>query len=188
MLTRSFTFNGREILPSSTYLCHWRQQKTFNFKNCQWHFVSQKIQKPQEHTWDHLNSIDCTHCANKTKRIRGERAPEWIWVFFAKKWVKGWLSYLWEWRSEALILGGDGLYCPLGVSSCMNKCSAGLLYYTPARHHLWMSKEWNATETTAHPGGAPNEKLKGPMRTLERRNMSGKTYTWTHSRRRTAIM
>lgn len=36
---------------------------------------------------------------------------------------------------------------------CMNKWRRPFYYSVPARQHLWLSKKWNATETSDHPRG-----------------------------------
>lgn len=39
----------------------------------------------------------------------------------------------------------------------MNKSRAQFYYSIPVRHHLWLSKKWNATETSDHPRGCATE-------------------------------
>lgn len=41
--------------------------------------------------------------------------------------------------------------------ACMNKSRTQFYYSIPVRHHLWLSKKLNATETSDHPRGCATE-------------------------------
>lgn len=80
----------------------------------------------------------------------------WVWVF-AKSGSN--VSYCKEYKEETSLCQRNCIWPQLYMLTftCMNKSRPRFYYSIPARHHLWLSKKWNATETSDHPRGCATE-------------------------------
>lgn len=80
----------------------------------------------------------------------------WVWVF-ARSGSN--VSYCKEYKEEISLLQRNCLPAQLHMLTftCMNKSLLQFYYSIPVRHHLWLSKKWNATETSDHPRGCATE-------------------------------
>lgn len=69
------------------------------------------------------------------------------------------VSYCKEYKGETSLLLRNSLQAQLYMLTftCMNKSKQQFYHSIPERHHLWLSKKWNATETSDHPRGCAAE-------------------------------
>lgn len=80
----------------------------------------------------------------------------WMWAF---AWSGSNVSYCKEYKEETSLLQRNCLPAQLNMLTftCMNKSRPRFYYSIPVRHLLWLSKKWNATETSDHPRGCATE-------------------------------
>lgn len=80
----------------------------------------------------------------------------WVWAFAGSG---SNVSYCKEYKEETSLLQRNCLPAQLYMLTftCMNKSRPQFYYSIPVRHHLWLSKKWNATETSDHPRGSATE-------------------------------
>lgn len=90
------------------------------------------------------------------------------------------VSYFKEYEEETSLLQRNCLAAQLYMLTitCTNKSRPQFYYSIPVRHHLWLSKKWNATETSDHRRGCATEAKRTPENIREKNNCS-KTYIQT---------